>query len=254
MRFEVSSLSFMREEAAKMALLPAHLGIEIFYEDQPDWGPLLERILDGRTGSFSIHSPCRHTDLSADEDDGEVMKLFTEPFDLYRRFGGKHYVVHPHGHVPAGLSEAQREERRRRSLDRLDRLQEACAAAGVSMVVENVPQGREPLFDQARFLDIFRRNPALNCIIDTGHANLDGHSILEMQRALGSRIKAYHINDNMGDRDSHLRLERGTLDWVAFAEGARRYTPEAVMTLEYAHAAMEDYGADAARLETLIGN
>ena len=34
-----------------------------------------------------------------------------------------------------------------------------------------------------------------------------------MQNAMGSRLVAYHLADNAGDRDSHLAPGHGRVDW-----------------------------------------
>ena len=57
-----------------------------------------------------------------------------------------------------------------------------------------------------------------------------------IQRTLGSRVKAYHIHDNGGDADSHLRFLSGVpggIDWRRFVEGVVKFTPNATLTLEY---------------------
>ena len=125
-------------------------------------------------------------------------------------------------------------------------------------MVENLAFGHnlKTLCDQQDFLNIFRHNQELNCIIDTGHAALGDIDIFEVQKTLGSRLQAYHMHDNDGKEDRHQRVCTGIIDWKRFAEGARMYTPDANFVLEYnanATQSINDYMDDANKIREMIG-
>lgn len=57
-------------------------------------------------------------------------------------------------------------------------------------------------------------DPDVVCCLDTGHANVSGMAAGAAARALGSRLKALHINDNRAiGLDEHLMPYEGTTDW-----------------------------------------
>ena len=49
---------------------------------------------------------------------------------------------------------------------------------------------------------------------DFGHANLVYKDQASCLREIGTRLKAVHVHDNMGDEDSHLAPFFGNIDWV----------------------------------------
>jgi sugar phosphate isomerase/epimerase len=154
-------------------------------------------------------------------------------------------------------SPEEKAERLKRVEDRLARLNDICLSEGVAMLVENLAfgHGQKTLCDQEDFLRLFQNNPALNCIVDTGHAVLGGVDIQAVQKVLGSRLKAYHLHDNDGREDLHRRVGTGVIDWKRFTSGARLYTPNAQFIMEYGAPAVSDfsdYAEDADKLRAWL--
>ncbi len=54
--------------------------------------------------------------------------------------------------------------------------------------------------------------------VDTGHLNLLGKNIGVYIRKLGSRVKALHLHDNEGTKDSHLAPYTGNIRWKDVTE------------------------------------
>lgn len=261
MNISVSSLSFCGHPIYSMKKLPPELGIEIFYEwgSETYWELALTEIMRGRTGKFSIHAPYQGsiTEMSLAPDEGALFEYLRQPFRLYHKFGGEGYVVHMNGPYAQAPAPSEKAERLKRVEERLDRLNELCRREGVLMLVENLAfgHGQKTLCDQEDFLRLFENNPALHCIVDTGHAALGGIDIFEVQKALGSRLKAYHVHDNDGREDLHWRVGAGVIDWARFAQGARLYTPNAQFIMEYGAAAaleIDDYRRDADRIRAML--
>ena len=53
--------------------------------------------------------------------------------------------------------------------------------------------------------------------LDTGHANIGnpgGRRILEFIEKFGHRIGHLHVSDNFGERDDHIPLGAGNIDFV----------------------------------------
>lgn len=56
------------------------------------------------------------------------------------------------------------------------------------------------------------REPTVRACLDTGHANLSG-DLPGIIHKLSGHLKMAHVNDNCGDRDSHLIPGEGLIDW-----------------------------------------
>ena len=84
---------------------------------------------------------------------------------------------------------------------------------------------------------------------------LGGIDIYAVQKALGDRLKAYHLHDNDGLEDLHRRVGTGVIDWKRFSEGARLFTPNAQFIMEYnanAVLGLSDYTEDASRIRAML--
>lgn len=261
MNISVSSLGFCGHPIYSMRKLPPEIGIEIFYEwgSETYWELALTDIMRERTGKFSIHAPYQGsiTEMSLTTQEDAMFEYLKQPFRLYHRFGGEGYVVHMNAPYPDEPSPAEKAERLKRVEDRLARLNDICTREGVAMLVENLAYGHglKTLCDQEDFLGLFKNNPALNCIVDTGHAVLGGIDICAVQKALGSRLKAYHLHDNDGYEDLHQRVGTGVIDWNRFGEGAKLYTPGAQFIMEYnanAVSGLNDYVEDANKIRIML--
>ncbi len=261
MNFSVSTLGFCGHPIYNMRKLRPDLGVEIFYEWGGDtyWELALTEIMQERTGKFSIHAPYQGviTEMSLTDREDELFEYLKQPFRLYHKFGAEGYVVHMNAPYAAAPSAMEKAERLKRVEDRLARLNDICVKEGVSMLVENLAfgHGLATLCSQEDFLKLFQNNPALNCIIDTGHAVLGNIDIFEVQKALGSRLKAYHLHDNDSREDLHQRIGTGVIDWNRFSQGARLYTPNANFVLEYNMSAvtgLDDYVQDADKLRAMM--
>jgi sugar phosphate isomerase/epimerase len=261
MNISVSSLGFCGHPIYSMGKLPPEMGIEIFYEwgGETYWELALTEIMRERTGKFSIHAPYQGsiTEMSLTPHEDALFEYLKQPFRLYHKFGADGYVVHMNAPYPDAPSPEEKAERLKRVEDRLARLNESCDREGVAMLVENLAYGHgmKTLCDQEDFLRVFKNNPALNCIVDTGHAALGSIDINEVQMALGSRLKAYHLHDNDGHEDLHQRVGTGVNDWKHFGEGARLYTPNAHFIMEYnvnAVSELNDYAQDADRIRAML--
>jgi sugar phosphate isomerase/epimerase len=67
---------------------------------------------------------------------------------------------------------------------------------------------------------------------DFGHANLCNESQVDSLRRVGSRLKATHVNDNMGQADDHTLPFLGTLNWVEIMAVLQQIGYEGDLTYE----------------------
>ena len=131
-------------------------------------------------------------------------------------------VVHPDTYAGA-FDAAHLAGLKQRNLDWFAPLLRTAERAGVGLAMENIPDysgygrklrrmyGAIPT-ELIELVDAFG-SPRVGVCWDTGHANLQGLEQGAAIRALGSRLKALHIQDSDGRSDQHLLPFFGTIRW-----------------------------------------
>ncbi len=109
-------------------------------------------------------------------------------------------------------------------------LLEQAAEAGCRVALENIfeaePSTLTALFDQVD-------SPWLGHCFDVGHWRLFGQvSLEEWFAALGSRMIHLHLHDNCGDRDAHLPVGEGDIDFSRLFQLIKRVPVCPSLTLE----------------------
>ena len=79
-----------------------------------------------------------------------------------------------------------------------------------------------PYDSEKNVAEILRRVPGLFLHIDIGHANLFGRRPERFIRRFGSRLKHIHLHDNNGERDLHLPMGCGSIEWESVVETLKR--------------------------------
>jgi len=97
-------------------------------------------------------------------------------------------------------------------------------------------------------------HPNLGFCLDTGHALVaGGEDAPQFQKVMGSSLRAYHLADNAGDRDSHLAPGHGRVDWATVFRVAAEQAYTGAMCIEtppWASAQGTDY--DLAAWQSLV--
>ena len=237
----ISHLPYIGYSIFNMAELPKEYGVEIFAEYGNDyyWKHQLKKIMDERTGRLSIHGPFCEVNLASNECNfEEVKETFRQTFDMVNKYDAVHCVLHPHGRIPDEPGFTM-EEGHKRVLERTLELDALARERNVELLVENMPF-TDQLMDQDAFLKTFEPEKQLNFLIDTGHAILNKWDMPTVLKTLKDRIRAYHIHDNFGDFDAHLKVGEGPTDWEKFFRDYRTYTPNARLVLEYAEGPIDN--------------
>ncbi len=254
-KIAISTLPCMGLAIVNMQKVPKNLGIEIFCECGNDyyWKYWLPRILEGRTGEFSVHAPFQNLDLSNPDGDFEEMRQnYHWAFELCSRHGGKHLVCHPYESCrPENEPWSDRIKAQKCSLKRVLILNEDAKKYGITLLVENMPHNR-PLFSCEEFVETFGNHKDLHFLIDTGHAHVRNWDMDYVFEKIGDRILGYHLHDNMGDKDSHLYVGEGTFNWDIFWKGYMKYTPDASLVCEYDNGPIDKVLESAREIQELI--
>ena len=80
--------------------------------------------------------------------------------------------------------------------------------------------------DERELID-YVDHPLLQGCWDTGHGNMQATSQREAVNLLGSRLRALHVQDNLGNEDHHFAPFFGTMDIDSLPAAAGRTPPTA---------------------------
>jgi sugar phosphate isomerase/epimerase len=90
------------------------------------------------------------------------------------------------------------------------------ADCGVRICVENVQLRPNEVItsftDHVRLIDTLA-HPAVVCALDTGHAHVSG-GIRTGIEIFGPRLQHIHLHDNHGEKDEHLEVGKGTIQFA----------------------------------------
>lgn len=173
------------------------------------------------------------------KEEQQAEEEFQKACCLYRDFHASSMVFHTN---EGSFGENRRSPAQKRSLEVLAAWGTVMKEQGIHASVENVgyPGKNNQLFDQEEFIAIFDRlSNEWDCLIDIGHAALNGWDVPQVIRRLKHRICGYHLNNNDGIHDCHYPLydadgilKERQIDEILAA--AAEFTPHANFVLEYA--------------------
>ena len=152
--------------------------------------------------------------------------------------GAPWMVMHPSNTPHDPVYDHQRAKDR--NLSYLAPYIELAKKLGVGIAVENMVDlpwvercryaGRYPE-DLADLVETIN-DPAVGICVDTGHAHLSGVRPSDYIRAAGKHLKCTHIDDNKGDKDTHLMPFGGTVDWRDTVNALREIGYTGALSLE----------------------
>lgn len=134
--------------------------------------------------------------------------------------GGKWIVMHPMNLPHDSLYDPRKAKEA--ALRYLDPYLEEAKRCGIGIAVENMVDFRGnrrrycggDIYELIDLVDTVN-DPSVGICLDTGHANIGSVNNASAIRAIGSRLKALHINDNhASDKDEHLFPYFGTVEWT----------------------------------------
>lgn len=137
-----------------------------------------------------------------------------------KMLGGEWMVVHPKNLPRDPLY--SRERAKEANFRYLEPMIEEAKKVGIGLAVENMVdfgnwRRRYCGGDIYELIDLVDsiNDPSVGICLDTGHANLSGVDVGAAVRAIGSRLKCTHINDNHDNgKDEHLFPYFGTVNWT----------------------------------------
>lgn len=181
--------------------------------DEPNLASLV-RIASDWGVRYTIHSPIIDINLASVNEEVRDLSIrrIKGSIDHAHELGAELVVVHPG--FKSQVDRIDPEKHWRLNFDSLSRLLDYAEGTGVALCLENMPAGDRLLFQSpSEFLRILEEGLSVGVVLDVGHANTVGllHEFLDK---LGDRIRHLHLHDNLGSKDEHLVVGKGTVDWV----------------------------------------
>ena len=158
----------------------------------------------GREGTFATA-----------EEEAFFRAMSLRALEITAMLGAKWAVIHPVMDVTADINDVDAHVRYNQQM--FAREAELAAKLGVGLAFENMFDGDQRRFgstaeDLIAIQDSFHSD-LIGVCWDVGHANRMYRDQLKPIRKLGSRIKALHIDDNLGKDDLHLLPFEGNVPW-----------------------------------------
>ena len=106
-------------------------------------------------------------------------------------------------------------------------------------------------FTEEEYMALLSEFPTAQALIDVGHAQVNDWDFDSLICGLGSRIAAFHLHDNDGERDQHLPIGTSCIDWPHLLALIQMYASKATLVLEYANGNFKTAEALMRHIETV---
>jgi sugar phosphate isomerase/epimerase len=190
--------------------------------------------LHSRGMSIICHLPTfvSTADLTDSIRQASLQEMF-HSLEVAAELGAQKVVLHP-GHI-GGLGVYVIETALAHANNSLAAIIEYAQKLGLCVCLENMFPRCRAFVEPGDFVDILQRFPNLKLTLDTGHANIGakgGRRILQFIKKFGHRIGHLHISDNFGERDDHIPLGSGVINFKKIARAVKRSGYDDTATLE----------------------
>ncbi len=188
--------------------------------------------------AISMHAPFgKQMDISAL--DSNIRKLglkkLVDALKLAHEYECSILVIHPSSHFYESFDEYIKA--REYFIESLTYLSKYSHEYDVKIALENMlkpESGYRVGVSVSELLEYIEQvnDDYIGICIDTGHSNYNGIRVSSEVLLAGNRLFTLHVNDNMGDKDSHLVPLEGTIDWEAFLKALVHVGYKGVFMLE----------------------
>ena len=163
--------------------------------------------------TYSLHSSIADTDIAALNT--RMRQATIDEFESEMRFASEVGIdtmtIHP-GLICLSVPDC-RERSVAAANESCKAIEKLASEYGLAHVcIENMPNVPVMLGNTAEELGRIVDGTGLGITFDIGHANTTGQ-IDAMVDRFGDRIEHVHIHDNLGDRDAHLTIGEGSIDF-----------------------------------------
>lgn len=155
------------------------------------------------------------------------LEEFEKYMDIFSQLGISTVNIHPFYNAPM-LSE---EEKIKANIDFLKQVRRICQSQGITLMLENYIT---PFDNPEIFARILNEIPDLKIHLDIGHCNINQKEDIATAffEKFRDKIIHLHLSDNKGERDDHLPLGCGNIDWEKTIKNIKSYGFNGTITLE----------------------
>jgi sugar phosphate isomerase/epimerase len=171
-------------------------------------------------------------DLTDSIREASLLEMFNS-LEVAAELGSQKVVLHP-GHI-GGLGIYVEQTALAHANNSLAAIIDHAQTLGLCVCLENMFPKCRAFVEPDDFVEILQRFPDLKLTLDTGHANIanpGGRRILEFIEKFGRRIGHLHVSDNFGERDDHLPLGAGKINFLKIVTALKQTGYDGTVTLE----------------------
>jgi sugar phosphate isomerase/epimerase len=196
------------------------------------------RSISGALASRSMNIICHlptfvsTADLTESIREASLLEMYNS-LEVAAELGCQKVVLHP-GHI-SGMGIYVKETALAHANNSLTAIIDRAQALGLCVCLENMFPKCRAFVEPADFVEILERFPDLMLTLDTGHANIgnsSGRRILEFIEKFGRRIGHLHVSDNFGERDDHIPLGAGKIDFLKIVSALKQCEYDDTATFE----------------------
>lgn len=207
--------------------------------DGPGWDSLRGRMdaaaaeLKKRPVGYSVHAPVWDANLTCENESIRrgVLESYREAVAFAARLDAAHVVLHPGFCRQKTFDRSLAKERAKEAVWQLSRFNRDY---GMRLLIENVGNRASSLFTLEEYADFTRDFPdEVGCVVDVGHAHMNGWDIPELIHRVQDRLYALHLHDNDGKSDQHLPVGEGSIDWRSVFGALEQVGRDVNLVLEY---------------------
>ena len=182
----------------------------------PDIQNEVKELLETTSLKISIHGPYSDIKLAAFDlgTRKHAVKTFLDIIEICGKLGIGPVTVHPGVIGPIQYWDSDRVPKLTRLF--LEELAKEARNSSVLIALENMPNMRFTTCQTAEEMKRMMNGLDIGMCLDVGHAHTT-NQMAEMM-ALKDKFINVHVHDNMGDRDAHLPLGQGTIDFSILKE------------------------------------
>ncbi len=239
----------------KMHLVPDYIerykgkiGFEILSMfDLSDFEDELKKVIpDLQKCPISFHGPvfcAEHSAANGTPEYEETMWHIRKTLEYARILHSTHMTMHLNNCV---VTAETKERMLKNALENYKELEELFGEFGCKIFVENTGTRlkNDILLDQDEFTELCIKK-GFDVLIDVGHAFANSWDIPKLIKDLKGQIRAYHLHNNDGSHDSHLRIHEGAMDIDEIFKNIKQLTPDAELIIEYIRREQEGDGLKA---------
>ncbi len=182
----------------------------------PDIQNQVKELLETTNMRFSIHGPYSDINLAA-FDTGtrkHAVKTFLDIIEICGNLGIGPVTIHPG--VIGPIQHWDRSRALKHTRKSLEELAREARDNSMLIALENMPKMRFTTCQSAQEIAQMLHDLDIGMCLDIGHAHTTDQMTEIM--ALKDRFINIHVHDNMGDKDAHLPLGQGTVDFEVLKE------------------------------------